>query len=98
MNAFIVWARPLRGKLAEENPQMKTDDISKRLATVWRQLSEAEKRPFIDRVKQMQYMSGGCAYGATVPSRLACAGCCSCTSRRAPMPQARTSDSRSTGL
>ena len=50
MNAFMVWSQIERRKIIEHQPDVHNAEISKRLGKRWKQLTDDERRPFIEEV------------------------------------------------
>ena len=54
MNAYMVWSRKERRRIAEEFPRMLNSEISKRLGTEWNLLPPEKKKPYIDEAKRLR--------------------------------------------
>nr|APW77288.1 Sox23 [Hydractinia echinata] len=54
MNAFMVWSRTERRKLALKYPNMLNCEISKLLGAEWSRMNEEEKSPYIQESKRLR--------------------------------------------
>ncbi|XP_047026874.1 transcription factor Sox-8-like isoform X1 [Helicoverpa zea] len=54
MNAFMVFAQAMRRRLSEQRPALHNAELSKSLGSMWKSLSEEEKKPFINEADKLR--------------------------------------------
>ena len=58
MNAFMVWSQIERRKMVAVQPDLHNAEISKRLGRLWRQLSDDDRKPFVEEADRLRVLHG----------------------------------------
>jgi hypothetical protein len=54
LNAFMVWSKSHRKVLVQKTPNLHNSEISKSLGFIWKNLTDEQKKPFIDEAKRLR--------------------------------------------
>ncbi|GMR33104.1 hypothetical protein PMAYCL1PPCAC_03299, partial [Pristionchus mayeri] len=54
MNAFMVWAQMRRAEITAVSSKVHNSTISKALGVEWREMSEADKQPYVQKAKELR--------------------------------------------
>lgn len=54
MNPFMVWSQLERRKICEVTPDMHNAEISKQLGAKWKEMTEEDKRPYVDEAERLR--------------------------------------------
>merc|ERR1712244_125694 len=54
MTSYLLFTKAIRADVKEENPEMKTTEITKEMGRRWKALSEEEKEPYVKEAAKLK--------------------------------------------